>query len=232
MAISRMAQVARTATAAQALAMLSLLALAGCGGTSESLEHGARALPEIATVDSGNVTLTDGLFDTNAQDLVVTDTSSGANFRLLADNRVTSDQSVFDLDGDGDLDYIVVTMRALSVAAQASTNAVNNGAQVPFANFNLVGGAALLPLDAEFSEGVTISVPVSSAAAGTLGLYQFVFTGQEDDLRTASGIESVSGQWRFLGTVTESGGLATFTVDGGGQFGVVASSITVPPATT
>jgi hypothetical protein len=208
------------------------LLLAACSSGSPTLDRGARFLPEIATVDSGNVALANGLFDTEDQDLVVTDTSSNASFRLLDGNTIHSSQPIYDTDGDGDLDYVVLTMRALSASAQASTR---TGADhvVPFDDFNLVGGAALLPLDATFSTGVTLTLPVHSAITDTtLDVYQFVFEGQEDGIRTATGIESVSGEWRFLRSVTPESGAVSITVNGGGQFGLVADLVPAPTAPT
>lgn len=225
------------------------LALAACGGSGNRLDSdndGGAYLPDIQQVDSGwislevtdGTTITDGYFYTGGSDLVLADPYSGAAIQIYDENNVTTSEQIYDTDGNGLPNYIVVTIRALSAQAAASVTATDSsGSSIDSDEFIKIGGAAFLPLDAEFSNGVAITLPIylySGLVAGdSIDLFKFN-DGTIDDRETASDVGTGTGVWEYVDTISvdSSGTTVTFDVDSLGQYCVATSSVEHTQGTT
>jgi hypothetical protein len=205
------------------------LLLAACGtGNRQDLEGdgpgGGQLLPNVQQVDSGEIPLTDGLFNGAGNDLILEDPSSGAAARLVDQTVITSGEQIYDTDGDGDLDYFIMTIRALSAQGAASVQAYsgdptsvdNPGQLISPSNFIKVGGAAFEPLDAAFTIPVQLTLPVNpDYATKPLLLYKFRNLYLDEFGRTLSDdIGTGSGYWVQLESVVlTNNGDNTFTFD-------------------
>jgi hypothetical protein len=192
--------------------------------------QGMNFLPTILQTDSGSLALTSGVLATggdipSAGALPSVGLQDGTTIFTAADNTDTT--------GDGKPDYIVVTLRPLSMEAVETMIAdVYPDPAAGEYKFYKVGGLSLLPLDATFSSAVTVNVPVHTAADPTVGtifsLYEFTggLTG-----RQASAVDAASGYWHRLGTVTVStDGMVSFTTYNFGQFAIISTTATPPAA--
>jgi len=203
------------------------LLLVACGtGNRQDLPGdgpgGGELLPNVEQVDSGNIPLTNGLFNGAGNDLILSDPSSGAAARLVDQTFVTSGEQIYDTDGDGDLDYFIMTIRALSAQGAASVQAYDNdpsdtadpGLLISPANFIKVGGAAFEPLDAAFTVPVQLTLPVNpDYASRALLLFKFHNLYLDEFGRTLSDdIGTNSGYWVELNSVVlTNNGDNTFT---------------------
>jgi hypothetical protein len=190
---------------------------AGCG-TGDRLDTegdgpgGGQLLPIVNQVDSGEIPLTDGQYAGDGNDLVLSDPLSGAAVRLVDNAVVSSGEQIYDIDGDGDLDYFVMTIRALSAQGRASVEAYDGdplsptdpGVLIGGANFVKVGGAAFLPLDASFTIPVEITIPVNpDYASKTLSVFKFTNRYLDEYGRVVSDdIGSGTGYWVELPLLT------------------------------
>jgi len=206
-----------------AVLVLVLLALAGCG-TGSRLDtdtdygnllspydvyagRGAGIfLPTINRVDSGKIPLTNGELTASGQLLI--DNVSGARVALPTGTFVRSSDKFYDDDLDGNLDFIILTIRPLSAHAAANVTAYRDSAhtdQVNPANFIKVGGIGLEPVGATFEPFVTVAVPVHPVAepvdGGSYDLYRFV-DGSISGRTTADDIGTDTGVWEYAGTAT------------------------------
>ncbi len=228
---------------------VTLLALVACGGTGNRLDtdyDGGRYLPIVQQVDSGwinlevdtgtddkdgNPIMQDGRLFLDGNDLVLADPHSGTAVRLLDNSNVTTAEQIYDIDGNGLPDYIVVTIRALSAQAAAGVTATDeNDIPIAPADFIKVGGAAFLPLDANFSAGVEVTLPVHPAAEPTPGeafsVYKFVdYT--VDDRQTAADVGTGTGLWEYFGEaeVDGSGTTVIFNAKAFGQYCIATDHV-------
>jgi hypothetical protein len=220
------------------MVLLCVLLAMGCG-TGNRLDTegdgpgGGQFLPVINQVDSGEIALANGAFDGAGNDLVLTDPASGASIRLLDGNSVSTAEQTYDPDGDGDLDFIVLVLRGLAAHAAANVTATKGGAPVSPSTFTKVAGATLAPLDATFSVGVTVSLPLSAFADAGVGsvleLYKFddgAVYGHSfsDDIGTDTGV------WEYVSDVTvetlaSGGNGVSFTTNEFGHYCVVGQTI-------
>ncbi len=211
-----------------------LLAFAACGagGGLDPSDGGTggQYLPTVTEVDSGQIPLTDGVFNGDGNDLVLTEPASNAAVRLVDGATVASGNDIYDLDADGDMDFVVLTIRALSAQAAANDNARNSsGAVIPAGDFNKVGGAAFEPLSASFTTLSSLTLPVHSAAGAgagtTLNIYQYI-DGTIDGRDTASWGEGI-GVWEHFTTanVDSTGNTITFSASNLGQYCVAVAEI-------
>lgn len=207
--------------------LLALLLTAGCGsGNRLDLvgdgPGGGELLPVISQVDSGDIPLTDGQFDGGGNDLILGDPGSGAAIRLVDNTFVTSGEQIYDIDGDGDLDYFIMTLRALSAQGAASVAAYDNdpndgadpGLLINPENFIKVGGAAFEPLDAGFTIPVQLTLPVNpDHATETLAVFKFHNSYLDQFGRIPSDdIGTDTGYWYQLPAITlTNNGDNTFT---------------------
>lgn len=210
------------------LTALALLFVVGCG-TGNRLDlpldgpGGGQFLPVIHQVDSGVISLTDGAFSGGGSDLVLGDPFSNASVTLFDNTTVTAPEQIYDPDGDGDLDYFVITIRALSAQAAACVSAVNeSGSMIAPQSFVKVGGAAFEPLKAEFSNSVSITLPISSDyTAAELAVYKFDNWYLDPESRAANDdIGTDSGLWRhFTSSLTDNGNATmTFATTSFGEY--------------
>lgn len=211
-----------------------LLAFAACGagGGLDPSDGGTAGqyLPTVTEVDSGQIPLTDGAFNGEGNDLVLTEPASNAAVRLVDGATVASADDIYDLDFDGDMDFVVLTIRALSAQAAANDNARNSsGAVIPAGSFNKVGGAAFEPLSASFSIQCALTLPVHSAAGvgagSSLNIYKYN-DGTIDDRAIASWGEGI-GVWEYFtsANVDSTGNTITFNVSNLGQYCVAVAEI-------
>jgi len=210
-----------------------LLASWLCGCTSGNwFDHpqGMNFLPTILQKDSGSLALTAGVLATGGD---IPATAALPSVTLQNNTTITTDADNNDTTGDGKPDFIVVTLRPLSMEAVETMAAdVYPDPVAREYKFYKVGGLSLLPLDATFSSAVTVNVPVAAAGGPTVGkifsLYEFVggLTG-----RQASAVDAASGYWHRLETVTVStDGMVSFTTYNFGQFAIISTSATPPAA--
>jgi hypothetical protein len=197
--------------------VLALLLCAACGtGNRQDLPGdgpgGGELLPNIEQVDSGNIPLTNGQYLGSGNDLILSDPSSGAAARLVDQTFVTSGEQIYDTDGNGVLDYFIMTIRALSAQGAGSVKAydgdpddtVDPGLLISSENFVKVGGAAFEPLDAAFTVPVQLTLPVNpDYATKSLQLYKFRNLYLDQFGRTLSDdVGTNSGYWVQLNSVT------------------------------
>jgi hypothetical protein len=228
------------------LLLLGSLLLHACGGTGNRLDTdgdgpgGGQYLPVVQQVDSGIISLEvaegegfiDGRLSLGGQDLVLADPFSGTAVRLVDESNVSTAEDVYDYEGNGVPNYIVVTIRALSAQAAANVTAFDaDDNQLNPADFIKVGGAAFLPLDATFSAGVEITLPVSPNSNPEPGklydLYRWV-DNTIDGRQTAADVGTGTGYWQYLQDV-EVGGTGiniSFTVNELGQYCVATDEVT------
>ena len=228
-----------------AVIVMLALALTACGGTGNRLDTegdgpgGGQYLPLVQQADSGWIslevldgeTLLDGRLALDGNDLVLADPFSGTAIRLLDNSNVATAEQIYDTDGNGVPNYIVVTIRALSAQAAANVTAVDNeGSPIDPADFIKVGGAAFLPLDATFSAGVEITFPVNPSADPTPGkvypLYKFV-DNTIDGRQTAADVGTGTGVWEYVTDVDVDGAgtTVTFSAAGLGQYCIATNTI-------
>jgi hypothetical protein len=217
-------------------ACVAMVALAGGCASNKALQltgdfTADEFLPGVNTVDSGEIELTAGKFDGSTNDLVFTEPFSTTQLLIQDTTVFTSGQQIYDTDGDGNLDYIVLTLRALSAQAADSVEALGpGGATVPGATFYKIGGIAILPPDASVNLAASVTVPVNAfadpAAGDTFQLYKWngTYTGP------AGGSLRSPGRWEYVKDVTvdSTGNTVTFTTTTFGEYAVVASTVTVP----
>ncbi len=222
---------------------LAVLALAGCSASSPYESPKSVFLVPIPTVDSGVISLVNGNFDIGGDagsGGVIPGDSALPRVFIPNDTILRSPEQIYDLDGDRDLDYVVVTLRALSAQAALSNTAVKAGVPVFVDDFIKVGGASIQPHDLRTSEPCEITLPVNSLNTDTtLELYKLTEVDR-DDLdgalsggRQTSGLPSVVGKWVFVENLTpNTDGSVTFEVGGDGdleadfgQFCVVSQDI-------
>src|SRR5262245_1299812 len=105
-------------------------------------------LPPMQTGEA-ELALQGGKFDGAGNDLVFTDPVSSGSFKVADQTVFHSPDSIFDTDGDGKLDYIILTQRPLSGQAAASVSARDGSDnKVLGATFYKVGGVGIFPSDA------------------------------------------------------------------------------------
>ena len=211
------------------LVLTLLLPACGTGHRLDETEDGGGIyLPTVSVVDSGNIILTNGVFDGGSNDLVIADTPSRTKIRLLDQTAVYANNDLYDLDSDGDLDYIVLVLRPLSAQAAACTLALKDGSYVDLAEFDKVGGAGFEPHDASFSPGIELTLGISDAAEEATGqsidIYKFDpdYAGPHS---TSADIGTGSGVWNYYTSVSvsldDSVRVATFDVSRFGEYCVV-----------
>jgi hypothetical protein len=190
-------------------------------------------LPGVNTVDSGEITLTAGLFNGSGNDLVFTEPFSTSQLRIPDQAVFSTAQPIYDMDGDGAPDYIVLTLRALSAQAARSVSAIGqNGAAVAASTFYKVGGIAILPISATLSTPAQVTLPVNAAANPAQGTQYPLYKWDGNYAGPQGASASATGVWRFVEMVTvdSTGNTVTFPVSSFGEYAVVASAVT--PATT
>jgi hypothetical protein len=225
------------------LAILMLLTLAACGGTGNRRDtdyDGGKYLPLVQQADTGwqtlevtsGETITDGRFSRDGNDLVLADPYSGTAIKLIDNSNVRTAEQIYDTDGNRIPNYIVVTIRALSAQAAACVTAYDGDDNlIAPASFIKVGGAAFLPLDATFSAGVEITLPVHPSATPTPGkvfdLYKFV-DNTLDGRETSSDVGTGTGHWEYVSQVNVDGSGSTVTFNTGslGQYCIATDTIT------
>jgi len=163
-------------------------------------------LPTINRVDSGKIPLENGVLVGSGQLLL--DPASGARVALPQNTTVRSSDKYYDDDLDGDLDFIVLTIRPLSAHAAANVTAYLDSAQqeaVAPAKFVKVGGLALEPVGATFEPYVTVAMPVHPVAEPADGLEYDLYRFNDGSIsgRTvADDIGTDTGWWEYVGTAT------------------------------
>lgn len=223
---------------------VALLALGGCG-TGNRLDvldgsqfDGGYFLPPIQTTSIRlESELTNGVYQGNGLDLTypadVTPTS-GAAFTVPDQTTVHSDEQIYDYDGNGVVDYIVLTIRSLSAQARAciteeTTDNDGNAVRSKPDNFNKVGGASFEPPDATFSPSVIIFLPLDGSAGASPGdrLPVYKFKSDYTGRNLSTDIGDGSGAWVLVGNGTvEPGGISvSIAVPDFGQYCVVAETV-------
>lgn len=206
-----------------AVLALVLLALAACG-TGNRLDtdtnYGALQspydvyegrgagifLPTVNRVDSGKIPLSSGELTGSGQLLI--DSVSGARVALPQGTIVRSSDTYYDDDLDGNLDFIIMTLRPLSAHAAANVTAYRDSAHqdvVSPDHFIKVGGLALEPAGTTFEPYVTVAMPVHPVAEPSDGmeydLYRFN-DGSVSGREVADDIGTDTGFWELVGTAT------------------------------
>jgi len=163
-------------------------------------------LPTINRVDSGKIPLENGTLVAAGQLLI--DPASGARVALPQNTIVRSTDKYYDDDLDGNLDFIILTIRPLSAHAAANVTAYLDSTQqdaVDPAKFIKVGGIALEPVGATFEPFVTVAMPVHPVAEPSDGmeydLYRFN-DGSVSGREVAEDIGTDTGWWEYVGTAT------------------------------
>ncbi|MCC7477786.1 hypothetical protein IT575_04945 [bacterium] len=210
------------------LIIAALAALAGCSASSPYESPKSAFLVPVLTVDSGVINLVDGNFDIGGDPGsggVIPGDAALPRVFIPNDTILRSAEQVYDLDGDRDLDYMVITLRALSAQAALSNTAFKGSEAVFVEDFIKVGGASIQPHDLRTSEACEITLPVHALNTdNTLELYKLTEVSR-DDLdgalsggRQTSGVPSVVGRWVFVQTLTpNTDGSVTFEVGGDGN---------------
>ncbi len=223
---------------------VALTALLGCGTGNrlDSLDgsafEGGYFLPPIQTTSIRlEAELVAGIYQGDGLDLTYpadVSPTSGAAFTLPDQTLVHTNEQIYDYDGNGVIDYIVLTIRSLSAQARAcitveSTDNDGNAVRSKPANFNKVGGASFEPPDTTFSPSVIIFLPLDGSAGASPGdrlpIYKFKsdYTGRN----LSADIGDGSGAWVFVGNGTvDPGGISiSIAVPDFGQYCVVAEEI-------
>ena len=147
---------------------------------------------------------------------------------------IGSSEQIYDTDGDGDLDYIILVIRALSAHAAANVTAVDqNSIAIDPLEFNKIAGAAFEPLDATFSIATEISLPINpnvgTDVGDTLQIFKFNDNYEFEHPGARSGSDDIgtgTGVWEFVdNVVVEEGPLVRFDVSSFGQYCAVATEI-------
>ena len=212
--------------------------LVGCG-TGNRIDIGDNGqfpqgyfLPIVHTLDIRlEEEIFGGAYDGLGNDLTYpaeTGVTSGASFTIRDGTAISSGEQIYDTDGDGVLDYIVMTIRSLSAQARGNGTVLERDGLENPNDFFLVGGASFEPADATFVPTIELNLPLSGSAVyeGTaLPVYKFnpSFTDIRD---TSADIGDGSGYWELVGdgTVDANGLTVSINVDSFGQYAVVAES--------
>ena len=214
------------------LLLLALLgaALAGCGsGNRLDLPEGGGGQDMDATfpvlfADREPIQLTAGVFPTGT-DITLADREDdpsnatdvpAAAVTVFGGSHVASAEQIYDTNADGEMDYIILTIRALSAQAMGCVEAyaegsdpadlTQPGALLP-TSIRKIGGATFLPHDAVFtSHDVKIQLYVNPTfASETLAVYRFYNRYLEEFGRTSSDdIGSATGYWVHDNYATDS----------------------------
>jgi hypothetical protein len=214
--------------------------LAACGAAG--LREGDVYLPVVNQIDSGSIVMKEGEFlvslnaallgDAEGDTLILSDPATGAKLELPDATTVGTAEQVYEMDGKAGIDYLVITLRRLGSMEGLVTHGVKDNAEVGFSDFFKVGGITVQPVDASLSQSITLTVPINSTNQDTsLELYKWIPSAQATlsagGGKSASGIETVTGNWVFVSsTVTvNTDGTATFSVGSFGQYAVVSDIV-------
>jgi len=226
------------------LATITAAALAGCGSGNrlDVLDDddftGGFFLPPIETTSIRlEAELIGGRYEGNDLDLTYpADVSgtSGAAFTLPDQTSLHTSEQVYDLDGNGVIDYIVLTIRSLSAQARAcvTVETEDNDGIVTRSkpeDFFKVGGASFEPHDTVFSPSVIIFLPLDGSAGASPGdsLPVYKFKSDFEGRSASDDIGDGSGAWVFVGNATvDPGGISvSIAVPEFGQYCVVADEV-------
>ena len=216
-----------------------VFALIGCG-TGNRIDLGNPGqfpqgyfLPIVHTLDIKlEAELVGGEYDGLGTDLTYpaeTALTSGASFTIRDGTAISTAEQIYDIDGDGVIDYIVLTIRSLSAQARGNGTVLGRDGFANPIDFYLVGGATFEPHDASFVPTIELNLPLSGSAVFTgssLPVYKFnpAFTDTRD---TSADIGDGSGYWELVGAgaVADNGLTVSISVSSFGQYAVVADEV-------
>lgn len=216
-----------------------VFALIGCG-TGNRIDIGNPGqfpqgyfLPVVHTLDIKlEAELIGGAYDGLGNDLTYpaeTGATSGASFTIRDGTSISTAEQIYDVDGDGLIDYIVMTIRSLSAQARGNGTVLERDGFENPSDFFLVGGASFEPHDTTFVPTIELNLPLSgSAVYSTTTLPVYKFNPSFTDTRDASAdIGDGSGYWELVGNgdVAENGLTVSVSVSSFGQYVVVAEEV-------
>ncbi len=215
------------------------IVLVGCG-TGNRIDIGDPGyfpqgyfLPIVHTLDIRlEAELSWGEYDGLGSDLTYpaeTGVTSGTSFTIRDGTEIATGEQIYDIDGDGVIDYIVMTIRSLSAQARGNGTVLERDGLENPNDFFLVGGASFEPHDASFVPTIELNLPLSGSAVydgTTLPVYKF--NPEYTDNRGASAdIGDGSGYWELIGDgdVAANGLTVSISVSSFGQYAVVAENV-------
>ena len=189
-------------------------------------------LPDVNTVDSGKLTLSGfGVYDGGGNPLVFTEPFSTSQLQIADQTTFNTGEQIYDLDGNGHPDYMILTLRALSAVAARSVDAIGPGATVvPGPTFYKIGGIAVLPVDATVDKPAQLTLPVSPKVSPTAGTTYQLYKWKSNYTGPAGPSATTPGVWQYVQDVTvdSTGSTVTFPISTFGEYAIVTASV---PAT-
>ncbi|MEZ5338428.1 MAG: hypothetical protein R3F46_09185 [bacterium] len=217
-----------------------MLLVAGCSsgnridtvGDGPGGGHDIPLIPEVdwptisllnTGVDSGGITTfpDEGFFLGDGNDLSLTATSTPVTIVIRDNTFFSGVEQIYDTDGNGKMDYINISVRALSAQAAAS---IDNNSGLGANDFFKGGGVLIEPYDTNLSIACQVTIPINSGTAFSAADYA-LFRWNGDYKAPSSDIGTDVGVWEFVNTpVTNNGdNTVTFSVSQFGEYTVVVS---------
>ncbi|MCB1219437.1 MAG: hypothetical protein H7A35_10525 [Planctomycetales bacterium] len=217
-----------------------MLLVAGCGsgnridtvGDGPGGGHDIPLIPEVdwptidlfnTGVESGGITTfpDEGKFLGDGNDLSLTATSTPVTIVIRDNTFFSGVEQIYDTDGNGIMDYINISVRAVSAQAAAS---LDNNVSLNANNF-FKGGAILIePYDTNVSVASQVTIPINSTTAFSTADYA-LFRWNGNYKAPSSDIGTDVGVWEFVNVpVTNNGdNTVTFDISRYGEYCVVVS---------
>ena len=225
------------------LLVAAALLVSGCSSgnridTTEDGPGGGHDIPLIPEVDWPTIFLLNDGVDTNSDqvpdsfpdegfflgggnDLSLTATTSPVNVVIRDNTFFSGVEQIYDTDGNGIMDYVNISVRALS--AQASASLDNNSGLAPL-DFFKGGGVLIEPYNNNVSVATQITIPINSSTEFSTADYS-LFRWNGDYRTPSSDIGTDVGVWEFVNSpVTNNGdNTVTFDVSLYGEYTVVVT---------
>ena len=220
-----------------------MLLTAGCGSgnridTTQDGPGGGHDIPLIPEIDWPTINLLNDGTDTNADsildsfpdegkflgggnDLSLSATSSPVTLVIRDNTFFSGVEQIYDTDGNGIMDYINVSVRAVSAQAAASQD---NNAGLAANNFFKGGAIFVRPGDANINLAMQVTIPINDGTAFSQANYA-LFRWNGNYKAPSSDIGTNVGIWENVNTAVTNNGdnTVTFSVSRFGEYAVVVA---------